>query len=365
MADTGGMTWVPPSSSGGDSGDITPGYWVDANGNPVLPGQTSAPSIPTASFKPATANLSPAMQGKFVPSAALQASFARQVADPASGYGWPPGYGAQLGRWQVSNTAPVPQTAPQGWGRYPGTGGAPPQAGWVTNPFTPGPQNTPGYNPRFNPVAPGGTPPLPSNPPAQPTGPQWTTGGGSAPIVNANWPNGLKPTDLPQLATGSVIPSQWSFPAATPGIGGGGPLSEANATSVQFGPANGMANGVNYGPLAGGTAPAANGSVPAFLKSFQFANTQPGSEAAKANAIFARYGVNDGMNFLMNNWGGALGNQFSQQAQQAGISQAELNQIINNWGAGGGSYYPELGGFNGGRYSWGLGSKSALPKLNY
>jgi hypothetical protein len=357
------MTWVPAHYSGGEGGYEIPGYWGDANGNPVQPGQISTPSIPTVPFKPNAPT--PAMQGLFKPSAPMQASFARQLVDPVSGYANAPNYGAELARWQFSNTAPVPSTAPRGWGRSPGTGGAPPQAPWVSNPFTPGPQNTPGFNPRFTPTTPGagGTPP-PTAPPTAPTGPQWTTGG-NATITNPNWPNGLKPTDLPQLTTGAVIPSQWSFPAATPGAGGGGPMSESNATSVKFGPANGMANGVNYGPMAGGAAPAANGSVPAFLSGFRFANAPAGSEAAKVNSIFAKYGVNDGMNYLMSNAWGDLGGQFRQQAARAGLSAADVNTVINNWGAGGGNYYPELGGFNGGRYSWGLGSKSKLPKLVY
>lgn len=150
----------------------------------------------------------PAHLGTWTPPQGAQDSMTEQITNPVSGYAQGPaaerGYSAQLGRFQFSNTAPVPATAPVGWGRYPGSPGGAPTAPWVPKAYIPQlPQQ--GVQPPPTPTF-GGT----TTPPPAATKPPPTVDGtpGGAPISEgtpfpgwgANWQTpanlGANPTPL-------------------------------------------------------------------------------------------------------------------------------------------------------------------------
>ena len=160
-----------------------------------------------------------------------------------------------------------------------------------------------------------------------------------------------------------------------------GATPQPKLTPEQFGKTPvGTGTGVPYTPITGNQLPqlvdssgnragpppqsTAPQNATQFLQNFSFQNAPAGSEAAKFNAIAKQYGTNDAMNYLMNNAWNTLGNQFLQQANAAGLSQDDYSRMVNNWGAGGGNYFPSLGGYNAGRYSWGLGART-VPNLTY
>ena len=127
----------------GNKYGITDAFWgvrfpqgtFDANGvwSPI-PGQENNPvdavtRLPIGTLgRFSMMERPPAWQGQYKPSDALANQLAELQSNPVSGYSPNADYGATLGRFQFSNTAPLPATAPAGWGRYPGTG-APPQQG--------------------------------------------------------------------------------------------------------------------------------------------------------------------------------------------------------------------------------------------
>lgn len=261
----------------------------------------------------------PAWQGQYQPSPALAAQMAELKTNPTSGYSPNADYGAQLSRWQFSNSAPIPRTAPVGWGRYPGTGGAPPQASWVTNPYTPGSGGGGGSNYGGGGGGSGTTPPQTVTPPQQYVPPGWTTG-----TYN--------------------------------GITGALPTPSTNNTQLVDNAGN------RAGPPPQTTTP---GDALSFLKQFQFQNAAPGSDAAKFNAVMQKYGPNDAMNLLLNGglWN-TLGSQFQGATQQAGLSRDDYSRLVNEFGAGGGDYFGKDYGFNAGKYTWGLGGKK-IPGLIY
>ena len=227
---------------------------------------------------------------------------------PTSGYGdyMAPGganYGAQLGRWQFSLTAPVPQTAPQGWGRYPGVGGGLPPAPWVTNP---------------------GAPALPTN-------------------------SGVAPKAY-QLGTNYTLPTQGNgqppvtvTPPSQPAQGGTPPSTE----------------GWMPGP--------ATSQVPSnTLSGFTFQNAAPGSVQATFNAIQAKYGPQDAISYLMlNGQNNGAWRQFTNSLQAGGMSEQDVARIQNQFSAGGsgGIFNNNLAGFNGGVYSTGTDQTGLLASL--
>ena len=164
-----GYVWIPDGSSGSDPSSGGGGYWAP---NPYAPLNEQA--APAANMV-GGANSAEAINANWQMSQPLQNQFAELLTNPVSGYSPVANYGAQLGRFQFSHTAPVPATAPVGWGRYPGTGGAPPPPKWLTNPTTP---TLPTANPPGSyvngPGAGGSTPPTTGGPP--PGGTYNTTG---------------------------------------------------------------------------------------------------------------------------------------------------------------------------------------------
>jgi hypothetical protein len=251
---------------------------------------------------------------------------------PTSGYGayMAPGganYGAELGRWQFSNSAPVPQTAPRGWGRYPGQGGGLPSAGWVTNPTSGGvPPQTPNpYQLKLNPMTNnnggggGGVPPAPVTPPNQNGGgtPYQPPGGGA-------YPPGFTPGTTPPSTQGWMP----------------GPATQQVSANT--------------------------------LSGFQFQNAAPGSVQDTFNKIQSRYGPQDAISYLMlygqnrtdPKQQSAMG-QFTNALQAGGMSSADVNRIINQFSAGGsgGIFNNNLSGFNGGVFSNGTDVGGLLKSI--
>jgi hypothetical protein len=263
----------------------------------------------------------------------LQRSMNEFFSTPTSGYGayMAPGganYGAELGRWQFSNSAPVPQTAPRGWGRYPGQGGGLPSASWVTNPTSGGvPPQTPNpYQLKLNPMTNnggggGGVPPAPVTPPQQPP-----TGGGSPyqPPGGGAYPPGFTPGTTPPSTQGWMP----------------GPATQQ----------------VSQNSLSG----------------FRFQNAAPGSVEANFNAIQSRYGPQDAISYLMlagqnrtsPTQQSAMGN-FQNALRAGGMSSDDVNRIINQFSAGGsgGQFNNGLAGFNGGQFSGGQDMTGLLASV--
>jgi hypothetical protein len=213
-----------------------------------------------------------------------------------------PQWGGQYARWQFSNLgqgSPGPYGTPRGWGR------------WQTDPnwhYSNNPNPMAGYE--------GGNVPGGNNLPGYPQNPIGGLGG-----FGGVTPGG----------TGSGGSSQ--TPAQTPTGGSGG--SQQQSTS---------------NPIPQNTGQAA----PTGFANFRFQNAAAGTPQATFNAIAQKYGMNDAYNWMMNSQWNTLGTPFEQQISSF-AQPGDLQRLVNNFGAGGGSYYPELGGFNGGRYSWGLG----------
>jgi hypothetical protein len=171
----------------------------------------------------------------------LQDSMAQQYSNPVSGYSPNANYGSTLGRFQFSSTAPVPKTAPVGWGRYPGVDGSPPSAPWLAGQTAPRPvwgntavtptpaQNTVGVRPINPPTTPpptgGAIPPTPPQPvnlnpefilPSQTVTGNTTAGqaSGLSGYVTETQPNGMakwvyKATPVAQSYANYYVPPQY------------------------------------------------------------------------------------------------------------------------------------------------------------
>jgi hypothetical protein len=332
-----GWTWIP---GGNTEGGTEAGYWAQ------IPGYV-APVTPAPNTVGGSTGPNAAINAAWKPTASTTNQLAELLTNPASGYATLNNYGGRMGRFQFSNTAPVPQDAPVGWGRYPGVDGSPPPPSWLRS-------NT------------GTQPPVTVNPPANTvgntgTGPQWANGGGNQPIVTPAWPNGVTPEQLPQLATGSVIPPQWSTPnpAGVP-TGGGGPLGNPTYGGNQGGIT--PTPGQNYGPMTpGGSATTVDpSSLTSFVNTFRFANPANGQQQA-FNQLAAK-NPNDAMQFLMQYGWNTSGNDFQAQAAKAGLSGDAISRLINSYsGGGGGSYLPQ--GYGNTGFSWGgTMAASGIPK---
>jgi hypothetical protein len=295
-----GYVWITTSSS--EDPSKTDGYWqAPSDPNAAANYEKGAdaiswklPPAPGASyFEPGTGNpwVTPG----------LQRSMNQFFSSPTSGYGdyMAPGgqdYGAQLARWQFSNSAPVPKTAPVGWGRYPGVGGAPPQASWVQNP------------------------PITSAPPS---------GGGARPPPKFGTNYGLPTSNVPPPATGGGSPYE------TPGYGAG--TKPPSAEGWMPGPATSQ--------------------VPAnTLSGFQFQNAAPGSVQDTFNKLQTRYGPQDAISYLIQNgYTNGDWSRFTNSMKAGGMSDQDVARITNQFSAGGsgGIFNNNLAGFNGGVYSTG------------
>jgi hypothetical protein len=198
---------------------------------------------------------------------------------PTSGYGayMAPGgadYGAQLGRWSFSSSAPVPPTAPRGWGRYPGTPGGVPTAPWVQNPVT-------------------------SAPPS----------GGGGPITPKAMPTGgyYNPTNLPQTGASTNPPA----PVTPPSTGGWMP-----------GPATSQ---VPQNTLSGFQFQnAAPGSVEAAFNALQ---AKYGPQEAMSFLVSQGSAGRNGTQSPLNSWALAM--------QAGGMSGDDVNRVINQFNPSG------------------------------
>lgn len=196
MADTNaGMIWV-------DGGEAGTGQWVP---NPYA----SLNNQPAPAANP-VAGPNAAINANWQMSQPLQNQFAQLLTNPVSGYSPNANYGARLGRFQFSATAPVPQTAPVGWGRWPGVDGSPPSAPWLAGQTAP-PPKWGSY-----------TPPVATPPPNTVGGPGWTqpptTGGGTTPPT---------PVTPPTTGTGGPPPGGTYNPTGAWSGSGLGPSSQA------------------------------------------------------------------------------------------------------------------------------------------
>lgn len=316
-----GYVWISDGSSGSNGTDGG-GYWM-------APGDPNAAANYTAGGAAASWKLPMAPGPSYFESGTgnpwvtpgLQRSMNQFFSTPTSGYGeyMAPGgadYGAQLGRWQYSTSAPVPKTAPQGWGRYPGMGGGLPSAPLVTNPTQGGlpPQQ-------------GQSGPLPYQLKSNYTLPtnSGTTGQtGGAP--------GFKPPETitpPQTA----VPQQGTTPPSTQGWMPGPATSQVPSNT---------------------------------LSGFTFQNAAPGSVQANFNAIQAKYGPNDAINYLIRNgYTNGAWSQFTNALKAGGMGQEDISRITNQFSAGGsgGIFNNSLEGFNGGVYSNGQDVTGLLASL--
>lgn len=305
-----GYTWI--DTGGGEDPSHSTGYWLaptDPNAQANYQAGAAAanwtlPKAPGASYFEAGSGNPWVTPG-------LQRSMNEFFSTPTSGYGAymaPHGadYGAQLPRWQFSNSAPVPQTAPVGWGRYPGVGGAPAQAPWVTNPNTFTPPKS----------APAGAPP---------------------PY---------------QLGSNYSLPTA---PGTPPQTGGGSPYTPS---------ATGTPSTEGWMP-----GPATAQVSPSSLSGFTFANAKPGSVQDNFNKLQARYGADDAINYLIRE-GYTKGHgeaqspwsQFLGSLRAGGMGDQDISRITNQFSAGGsgGVFNNSLGGFNGGTFSNGLDMQGLL-----
>jgi hypothetical protein len=186
-----GYTWVDGSFYGGEGGYQLPGQWVQTGAAPAATPATNTVGGPNA-----------AINANWRPPQPIQNQLAELYANPVSGYSPNANYGAGFGRFQFSASAPVPKTAPLGWGRYPGVDGAPPSAPWLTGQTMPPPRwgntNLPPViaTPPPNVVGntPGGTTPPPVQPPGGTTPPPY------------NWNNGFPSPS--ERVTGGTTASQ-------------------------------------------------------------------------------------------------------------------------------------------------------------
>jgi hypothetical protein len=179
---------------------------------PTTPVDPNAPSLtmydymvqqgliadPTATPAPNTVGgPNAAINANWKPPQPIQNQLAELYTNPVSGYSPQANYGARFGRFQFSGTAPVPQTAPVGWGRYPGVDGSPPSASWLAGQTMAPPQwyHGTGAGTGGGGTGGGSVPPSPITPPATggnnggwtPNGPpaSWTgpTGAGVTPAM--------------------------------------------------------------------------------------------------------------------------------------------------------------------------------------
>ena len=284
-----GLNGEDPSAGGG-------GYWAP---NPYATLNTQpAPAANTV----AGPNSAATINANWQMSQPLQNQFAELLTNPVSGYSPVANYGAQLGRFQFSHTAPVPATAPVGWGRYPGTGGSPPPPKWLTNPTTP---------------------PLPTaNPPGSYVGGGGSSGGSGNGAGNGGYTSAYPPGYTP----GSTPPS-------TQGWMPGPATSQVSSNT---------------------------------LSGFKFANAAPGSVQANFNAIQAKYGPQDAISYLiLNGQNNGAWRQFTNSLQAGGMSEQDVARIQNQFSAGGsgGIFNNNLAGFNGGVYSNGTDQTGLLASL--
>ena len=181
-----GYQWVESRSGGGGDDPSSqvyqylapiPGYVapVTPPANTVGGPGVGAPVDPNAppGTVPVTRGPNATIAANWAPTASTTAQLAALLTTPNSGYATNPNYGmgpnnVSPGRWQFSGTAPVPQNAPVGWGRYPGIDGSPASAPWLKGETMP--------PPRWGNFGPGGPPPVPLTPPPNTVG-----GGGVAP----------------------------------------------------------------------------------------------------------------------------------------------------------------------------------------
>lgn len=302
-----GYVWVSTGSGGDDpSGG---GYWLAPTDPNTQQNYEAGEAASTWKLPPAP-GASYFQEGTGYPwvTPGLQRSMNQFFSTPTSGYGdyMAPGgadYGAQLGRWQFSHTAPVPKTAPQGWGRYPGVGGGLPPAPWVTNPGAPALPTNSGVAPKAYPLGTNYTLPTQGNgqPPVTVTPPSQTPQGGTPPSTEGWMPG----------------PAQSQVPSNT-------------------------------------------------LSGFKFQNAAPGSVQANFNAIQAKYGPQDAISYLMlNGQNNGAWRQFTGALQAGGMSEQDVARIQNQFSAGGsgGIFNNNLAGFNGGVYSTGTDQTGLLASL--
>jgi hypothetical protein len=195
-----GYVWVDGQTWGDDGAQQSPGFWQQ---NPWAGMTTQAPPAQNTVGGP-----NAAIAANWQMSQPLQNQFAELLTNPVSGYSPQANYGARLGRFQFSGTAPVPQTAPKGWGRYPGVDGSPPSAPWLAGQTMPPPKwgNT------------GGVPTQPVTPPGNYVGGGGTGGTTTPPPSTGGW-------------TTSGPPSSWT---GTPlGYTGAGVTPEARQSTLE------------------------------------------------------------------------------------------------------------------------------------
>ena len=262
-------------------------YWANKAAQDAAAQATSAKRVPWTLPLPNGG-------GNWNPSQALRDSFAALETNPVSGYSQHGiGYGAPLGRFQFSNTAPVPASAPVGWGRYPGTPGGAPTASWVRSPFIP---SLPGGGGGGG----GTTPPVTVTPPAN-------NGGTVIPSLNkTGWP--------------TVDGTQFGAPISNPA------------------PWAGYQN--NWAPPAGYTAPAVNtsgtGRVAQFAQLYKsdpiaaYAAWDMNTPFAQANQGAVRDAVFGGDQSAMNRW--INGSQRSNELQALQNNPARWAALYNTWG---------------------------------
>lgn len=328
-----GYVWVPGSAGGEDPSHATEGYWM-APGDPNTQNNYNAGAAITGWTLPKAPGASYFQEGTGNPwvTPGLQRSMEQFFRTPTSGYGDYYGvqdYGAQLPRWQFSHSAPVPATAPVGWGRYPGVGGSPGPAPWVTNGNGGGQAG------------------------AGATG-NWTSNSG---VPSGGYQN---PTNLPQN-NGTTPP----IPVTPPSNGGNSNPSYPPGTPPGYPP------GFNPGttPLStqGWMPPPATTQVSAnTLSGFRFQNAAPGSVQANYNAIAAKYGPNDALNYLYRNgYNNGAVSTFTNAMKSGGMSSEDVARITNQFSAGGagGVFNNSLEGFNGGVYSNGTDQVGLLASL--
>ena len=320
-----GYVWVPGSAGGEDPSHATEGYWM-APGDPNTQNNYNAGAAITGWTLPKSPGASYFQAGTGNPwvTPGLQRSMEQFFRTPTSGYGDYYGvqdYGAQLPRWQFSNSAPVPATAPVGWGRYPGVGGSPGPAPWVTNGNGGGQAG------------------------AGATG-NWTSNSG---VPSGGYQN---PTNLPQF--------NWSNPPTTV-------TPPSNGGNSNTGSAPGFNPGTTPPSTQGWMPPPATTQVSAnTLSGFRFQNAAPGSVQANYNAIAGQYGANDAINYLMRNGNnnGAV-STFTNALKASGMNEQDISRIQNQFSAGGagGVFNNSLEGFNGGVYSNGQDVTGLLASL--
>jgi hypothetical protein len=227
-----GYQWVDGPFVGGEGG-----YQMPATLQPI-PGYVAPVTPPTNTVggsgnAPVTQGPNAQIAANWQPTTSTTAQLAALLTTPNSGYATNPNYGmgpnnVSPGRWQFSGTAPVPQNAPVGWGRYPGIDGSPASAPWLRGETMP--------PPRWGNFNPGGPPPVPVTPPPNTVG---NTNPGRYPIVPPPYIGGGGETRIPNPAAntvgnrGSGAPNQAEFLLPSQTVTGGTTVAQATGQNVR------------------------------------------------------------------------------------------------------------------------------------